>query len=772
MNIIKKASAQLASSIPKRDKEPIKCFYCKGDINDDTDYYQENLANDTNYYHTQCLTCHQCKKNCSAEFYFTFKKINNYYLPTIYCRKDMNPTCFLCGTSIERGGLVTFLGNKYHESHFKCAVCQEILSMDSEVFEIKKKLYCLKHFVKEYKKEQEYQKKFISKKKYHQSNSNSMLLTGSKLSLAEENEEKFDKNILAVKSMSKGNNSSITTATTVGSIGSTTDRINHVDPENSTNNDINSLSHSGSVKSNSRLCHKNSSILQYEESLSTKHSNAVKKVAVIMNHTIGSPSIGQASSNMIMGSLGSTVGNTSFDDFYDEEEEEEEEEDFGDIEGLSKYRNENLDVRDFSNNDYSTKYCGGCKTMLLAGTNIKEIRFRDNSSTNNTSSKSVEFWHLDCFVMFVRYKVIFSPQFIDPRRYRIFNLDASSMNMNNDLRNISNTISLLFENMETCFSNIMKCVEQRDEGLLKSSASKRSNPRNLATDKSDSNDRDDSKNFIKEESNIQFYSSLGTAIFELLLKINILFKVLEDVLFLIDDDQYSIIQDYQIPKDTHLNDLEKINFNPKYNLMKNTHLRLYDSFKEFLSSDIQEYDIVFFNHHFLGILNYIVKFMLHKILIFNYLNKQNMTMNAFFHNLKQRLLDDEQIEELIIDANWKCEKCHDPIHLESYILKVDTAAIPSAKIRKYKVHTNCVEITDLKDTFLEISESYVAALEPINATRKEEASDESLDNTMDDNTLVDNALCVSIYDCLIDEIKFLVDTEISAKKQKQEQSPF
>lgn len=427
------------SPIRSRKDKDSKCFYCKGDINRYGPYYQE--SNGINLYHTKCLTCHQCKQDCSSEFYFTFKKINKHYLPTIYCKKDMNETCQHCGGSIEQGGLVTFLGYKYHEDHFRCAVCNVLLSHAEQAFELKKNLYCLKHFVAEYKNERLNQRAFLE-----------------------------DREIAKIKN---------------------------------------------------------------------KKSKRQK------------------------------------DGEEDDDEEDEEDEDEVGDEDIDFDVN-NLDVRDFRNNDYSTKYCGGCSTMLLAGTNINEMRFRN--------SKKHEYWHLDCFLLFQRYKVILSPKFVDPRRYIMFNENASSINLNADLRNISKWLNLYYEKVEQEFTEISKNISLNDKVAL--------------------------------------YKGFN----RLVLQIQALFNALQDIEFIIED-HYTKMRYFQYT-DAKGSHLEKLNFT-RYRTLKDKHIKIFSCFNNLLKSGVSHYDINAFTTLMLKNIDHIIAFILHKILIYNYLTKEKQLLSIF-----------------------------------------------------------------------------------------------------------------------------------------------
>ncbi|GMM38942.1 hypothetical protein DASC09_062810 [Saccharomycopsis crataegensis] len=455
---VRKASEQLTipsmPSIRRKDKD-YKCFYCKGDINKDSDYRQE--SNGVNLYHTKCLTCHQCKHDCSSEFYITFKKINRHYLPMIYCKRDMNEVCHACGESIEKGGLVTYLENKYHEEHFRCSECLKILSLDGQVFELKRKLYCSKHFIVEYRKEKVNQETFLQNKEIRKSRIHSDLYHG-----------------------------------------------------------------------------------------------------------------------------------FSLDYYMEDDDDDEDSEGYGEED--AEFHHDNLDIRDFSKNDYSTKYCGGCNTMLLAGSNIKDVRFYNSDKR--------EYWHLDCLTLFKKYKVILSPKFVDPRRFIMFNKNASSINLNAVLRNISQKLDLYFEKLESEFNFIGVNINNRDKvGLF--------------------------QNFNN-----------------LLSQIQLLFNATQDIFFVIED-HYTAIRRYKFTEaeseNGSGNSLEKINFT-RYTTLKEKHTRIHSLFADLLRTSISDYEMQEFGTKLVKTIDYVIAFVLHKILVYNYLTKENHLLQLFLDKLNSEIV--------------------------------------------------------------------------------------------------------------------------------------
>lgn len=475
---VRKASYNsLSLKIKKDNKHKFKCFYCKGDINKDSEYYQED--NNGGLYHAKCLTCHQCKKGCASEFYFTFKKINNRYIPTIYCKKDMNETCHECGEVIEKGGLVTFLGKKYHEDHFRCCRCEEVLSESEQVFEFNKKLFCSRDFVLEYRNEQKNQRTFLESR-------------------------------------------------------------------------------------------------QPEES--------------------------------------------------DVSEEESDEEDF-------------RVVKDYKSNDYTANfYCGGCGTMLLAGSSTKEIVSRN------------EYWHLDCYLMFKRYKVILSPKFIDPRRYIMFSKDSKSINLTTELRNVSQWLNLYFEKLETEFSEVSKATHAADwDGLCR---------------------------------------RLG----HILSLISLLFKALKDVDFAISDYDAKI-KNYSV--NAPESGMERFNFS-KYKILGDKHIRIYNSYSKLLKSGFSTYDINEFYSHILKLVDYLVGFSLHRILIYNYLTKQKQLLSLFLSKIN---IDHTDIDLELDDEAMVCSQCLQEIHLQPYVLRI-------GEDNSLKCHSYCADHIDISPNVPVLVDAY------------------------------------------------------------------
>lgn len=330
--------------------------------------------------------------------------------------------------------------------------------------------------------------------------------------------------------------------------------------------------------------------------------------------------------------------------------------DFDDVSdpAVAHFAPDNLDIRDFTSTDYATVYCGGCDLMLLAGSNIKDIRFNDSGER--------EYWHLDCFSMLRRYRVILSPKFVDPRRYIMFNQNSRSINMTAELKHLLQCLDAYFSRLEKYFGDLDEIEPKR--------------------------------------------TLLG-----LVLLIEVLFKAVEVVDFVMDDYK-ATARDYKYPGEG--NKLEELNF-LRFQTLGGEHISLHGLFVQLLEKEL---DGPTFREELIRKVDHIVGYALHQALIYNYLTKENYLLRTFLDKLSEsersRDVRSEESSRLVIsdvshhseDEDCICSKCGDAIGLESCILQIfeDSSTVS----KKFWFHMNCVVPGDLIDSVsvVKITDAY------------------------------------------------------------------